>query len=129
MKMRLGAPLLLAMAGLFGLGSSAQASHCGCTQYAGWSNPCCDAQCCFTASQAQTKASYRLVYDTVTEKRFHVCHQTVCETVMRPVCKTCYRTEQRTCYKQCCETCYKTEQRNVCRPVCQTVMKECHYCV
>src|SRR5690349_2798239 len=116
MRIRLGAPLALAVLGLFWAGSTARASHCGCTQYAGWNAPCCQAQSGFAANQAQTRSTYRLVYDTVVEKRFHVCHQTVCETVMRPVCKTCYRCEQRTCYKQCEETCYKTEQRNVCRP-------------
>ncbi len=47
----------------------------------------------------QMKTSYKLVYDTVLEKRWTTCYQTVQETVMKQVCRTCYRDECKTCYK------------------------------
>ena len=68
------------------------------------------------ACQQQCKTCYKLVYDTVLEKRWHTCYQTVQETVMKQVCKTCYREECRTCYKTCYETCYKTVAEHCCKP-------------
>jgi len=62
----------------FGPPRSAQAAHCGNTGFGVLKRPACDAQCCFNACQQQTRTCYKLVWDTVTEKRFHVCHQTVC---------------------------------------------------
>src|ERR1700720_1459660 len=107
MRMRLGAPLLAAMVGLLGAVNPAKAAHCGAASYDGCAQPCSDAQCCFTPCQQQCKTCYKLVYDTVLEKRWHTCYQTVQETVMKPVCKTCYRDECKTCYKNVAETCYK----------------------
>src|SRR5262245_3578649 len=98
MRMRLGAPLLVALVGLAIQVQSAAASHCGAATYSSCSQPCCDAQCCFPTCQAQCKTCYKLVYDTVLEKRWHTCYKTVSETVMKPVCKTCYRDECKTCY-------------------------------
>src|SRR5262245_1755068 len=126
MRMRLGAPLVLAAAGLFWAAAPAQAAHCGCTLFQPKST-CCDAQSCFNSAQQGTRTSYKLVWDPVTEKRFHVCHQTVGETVMKPVGKTCYRTEQRTGTRQEQVVEYRTEQRAVTRPVYQTVMKPVTY--
>jgi hypothetical protein len=97
MRMRLGVPLLAAMVGLLGASQYAAAAFCGAAKYASCGEPCCDAQCCFPACQQQTRTCYKLVYDTVLEKRWHTCCQTVQETVMKPVCKTCYREECKTC--------------------------------
>src|SRR6185295_670490 len=102
MRIRLGAPLLAAVVGLFGAVPFASASHCGAGNYC-CSQPCCDAQCNFNCCQQQCKTCYKLVYDTCVEKRWHTCYQTVKETVMKPVCKTCYREECKTCYKPCYE--------------------------
>src|SRR5438552_532910 len=120
MRMQWGMPLGVAVVGLLWAASTVHAAHCGCTSFPACGNPC-DAQCCFNAAQQQTRTTYRLVWDCVLEKRFHVCHQTVCETIMKPVCRTCYRNEQRTCYRQCQETAWKVEQMKVTRPVYQTV--------
>src|SRR5260221_4254463 len=122
MRMRLGAPLVLAAAGLFWAAAPAQAAHCGSTLFQPKS-ACCDAQSCFNSCEQGTRTSFKLVWDNVTEKRFHVCHQTVCATVMKPVCKTCYRTEQRTGYRQ--EKCvqFANEQRTVTKPCYPTVLK------
>src|SRR5215472_4458523 len=109
MRMRLGAPLLAVLVGLLGAVQHAAASDCGSAKYSSCS-PCCDAQCCFTACQQQCRTCYKLVWDTVLEKRWHTCYRTVQETVMKPVCKTCYREECKTCYKTCYETVYKTVQ-------------------
>ena len=105
MRMRLGAPLLAALVGLLGAVQPAAAGDCGAAKYASCPEPCCDAQCCFSSCQQQCRTCYKLVYDTVLEKRWHTCYQTVQETVMKPVCKTCYREE--------CKTCYKHVQRNL----------------
>src|SRR5262249_50722040 len=118
MRMKLGAPLVVAAAGLFWAAPPAMAAHCGSTLFQP-KNACCDAQSCFNACQQGTRASYKLVWDTVTEKRFHVCHQTVCETVMKPVCKTCYRSEQRTGYRHQAFVEYPTHQRALTRPLYQ----------
>src|SRR5881227_1242771 len=125
MRMRLGVPLLAAVAGLLGAVQPAAASHCGAATYASCSQPCCEAQTGFTSCQSQCHTCYKLVYDTVLEKRWHTCYQTVQETVMKQVCKTCYREECKTCYKPCNQTCYKTVQQTCCKPVYQTCWKEC----
>src|SRR5262245_50935478 len=79
MRMRLGAPLAMAVVGLLWAASNSQAAHCGSTGFGVLKRPASDAQCCFSSSQQQTRTCYKLVWDTVTEKRFHTCHQTVCE--------------------------------------------------
>jgi len=89
MRMRLAVPLLTALAGLCLAAQQAAASHCGAESYGCSPQPSCDAQCCFPACQQQCKTCYKLVYDTVLEKRWHTCYQTVQETVMKNVCKTC----------------------------------------
>ena len=125
MRVRLGAPLAAAVVGLFWAASPASAAFLGATKYANCSQPCCDAQCCYSSCAAAVPHPLQLVYDTVQEKRWHTCYQTVSETVMKPVCKTCYRTEQKTCYKTVKETCYRTEECQVQKPCYSTVMKEC----
>src|SRR5205807_2051819 len=133
MRIRLAAPLLAAAA-LFGGIRSAAASHCGADGYGCCPEPCCDAQSCFPTCQQECKPSYKLVWDTVMEKRWHTCYHTVHETVMKPVCKTCYREECKTCYKTCHETCYHEVCETVCKPcqktcykeVCETVCKPCY---
>src|SRR5438270_5297098 len=127
MRMRLGAPLLAALVGLLGAVQQATAGNCGCEKYS--AQPCCDAQCCFTSCQQQCKTCYKLVYDTVLEKRWHTCYKTVQETVMKQVCETCYREECKTCYKPCYQTCYKTVQQECCKPCYQTCWKDCCYTV
>src|ERR1043165_4048700 len=104
MRTRLATPLLIALAGLFGMAGTAAASHCGAESYGCCNQPTCDAQSCFGAISNLLRPRYQLVYDTVMEKRWHTCYQTVTETVMKPVCKTCYRDEVKTCYKNCTET-------------------------
>src|SRR5438132_10688732 len=116
MRMRLGVPLLAAFVGLVGAVQTAAAANCGAGKYDSCAEPCCDAQCGFTACQQQCRTCYKLVYDTVLEKRWHTCYQTVQETVMKPVTKTCYREECKTCYKPCYETCYKTIQKTIRKP-------------
>ena len=77
MRMRLGAPLLVALVGLFGAAGSAAASHCGAATYSCCEQPCCDAQCCFSSCQQQCRTCYKLVYDTVLEKRWQTCYKQV----------------------------------------------------
>ena len=96
MRIRLGALVAAALAlvgaaearaGLGGLGG-------GCC--VGSPAPACgDAQCNVAACQNQLRPVYKVVYDSVKEKRTKVCYETVKETVMKPVCKTCYREECR----------------------------------
>ena len=88
MTIRWGASLAFTLALALADGSSVRAGHCGAAKYSGECDPCSDAQVSFTSCQNGCKPSYKLVYDTVTEKRFHVCHQTVCDTVMKPVSRT-----------------------------------------
>ncbi|HEX4592109.1 MAG TPA: hypothetical protein VH120_19405, partial [Gemmataceae bacterium] len=80
MRMRLGAPLAVAVAGLLWAAAPAHAAFLGATKYACCPQPCCDAQSCFGSCQQQCRTRYQLVYDTVLEKRFHTCYQTVTET-------------------------------------------------
>ena len=91
MRMRMGAPLVVAMVSLLAAVQSATASHCGAARFG--SNPCCDAQSCFPACQQQSRVCYKLVWDTVQEKRWHTCYKTVQETVNKQVTKTLYREE------------------------------------
>src|SRR6516164_7290892 len=51
MRIRLGASLVVALAGLFGAATTAAASHCGAATYNCCSQPQCDAQCCFSSCQ------------------------------------------------------------------------------
>src|SRR5262249_52480718 len=124
MRMRLAAPLLAAVAGLFGAVQSASAGPVGASGYGGCPEPWCDAQCCFPSCCQQGKTCYRLADDAGMEKRWETCYQTVCETCYKNVCKTCYREECKTCMKNVCETCYRDECYTVCRPVCHTTFKE-----
>ena len=112
MRMRLMAPLAVALLTLLGSAKPASAQLCGASTYSCCSQPSCDAQCCFSSCQQQCRTCYKLVYDNVLEKRWQTCYQTVQETVMKQVCKTCYRDECKTCYKPCYQTCYKTVTRN-----------------
>src|SRR3954468_11968129 len=106
MRMQVGATLLCAVvAGLSMAVQSASASHCGAASYGCCPQPACDAQCCYPTATTQLKTCYKLVYDTVMEKRWTTCYQTVNETVMKTVCRTCYRDECKTCYKPCYSTC------------------------
>ena len=111
MKIRLGASL--AVAAFVLCGAEAQAGLGGLAGLG--SSPCADGdtQANFSACNTHVRATYKLVYDTVLEKRFHVCYQTVQETVMTPVTKTCYRDEYKTCYKPCQQTEYKTVQARI----------------
>ena len=65
----------VAEAGLGGLA-------CGCPQ------ACGDPQADFAACASQGRPAYKMVYDSVLEKRFHVSYQTVSETVLKPVTRT-----------------------------------------
>src|SRR5579872_5062913 len=116
MRTRLAVPLLVALAGLYSSAGTAVAANCGAGTYGCCPQPTCDAQCCFPAISNLLRPRYQLVYDTVMEKRWHTCYQTVQETVQKQVCRTCYKEECKTCYKNCTETCYKTEQVTCCRP-------------
>jgi hypothetical protein len=137
MRIRVVAPLLAA---LVAATATAQAGDCGAAKYASAAGPVHGDHNCFTNYKACNRTCYKLVYDTVVEKRWHTCYQTVEETVMKPVCKTCYREECKTCYKTVYDTHYKTVQQTcyksvpettyrqvkykVCKPTYQTVMKE-----
>src|SRR2546423_15593381 len=116
MRMRLGAPLAVAVVGLLWAAGPANAAFLGATKYACCSQPCCDAQSCFSSVQQQCRTRYQLVYDTVLEKRLPTCYQTAQETVMKPVCTTGYRTEQKTCYKTCPQTAYQNVTSTVQKP-------------
>src|SRR5262245_40747599 len=106
MWMRMGVTLGVVI-GLFAAAQSARASHCGAASYGCCPQPACDAQCCYPTASSQLRTTYKLVYDTVMEKRWVTCYQTVQETVMKNVTRTCYRDECQTCYKPCYQTCYK----------------------
>ena len=66
MRMRLGVPLLAAVAGLLGAVQSADAGHCGA---ASCTPSCCNNQCCFTSCFQRCRPSYKLCYDKVLERR------------------------------------------------------------
>src|SRR5579859_5398335 len=77
MRMRMGAPLWVALVSLWGAAQTASAGICGAGLFSSLKQPCCDAQCCFSSCQEQGRVSYKLVYDTVNETRFHTCYKTV----------------------------------------------------
>ena len=70
MRMRKGAPLLFALAALLGAAQAASASHCGFFGFSSCSDACSDAQSCYSSCQQQNRVCYKLVYDTVEEKRW-----------------------------------------------------------
>src|ERR1700680_1721095 len=117
MRMRMGAPLVVALVSLLAATGSASASHCGACGFSIFQKPSCDAQCCFSANQEQNKVVYKLVYDTVTEKRWHTTYKTVQETVNKQVTKTCYREECKTMYRSVPKQCYKDVVQECTRPV------------
>src|SRR4029077_10936495 len=130
MRMRMGAPrfaspLLVALVSLLALGTSrASASHCGACGFSIFQKPSCDAQCCFSSNQEQNKVVYKLVYDTVTEKRWHTTYKTVQETVNKQVTKTCYKDECKTMYRQVQKHCCKDVVEECTRPVKRCVVEE-----
>src|SRR5207244_968431 len=126
MRIRKGVPLLVALVGLFAANQVATATHCGAGRFSGCADTSCDAQCCYSACQQQNRVCYKLVYDTVEEKRWHTTYKTVCETVNKQVTKTCYRDECKTVCRPVTKTCYKEVQCTVNRPVVETCMKEVH---
>src|SRR4029077_9637137 len=98
MRIRFAAPLVLALLAQFG----AAEAKAGLGGICGWGctpKAAGDCQVNFATCDSQVKPTYKLVYDTVKEKRFKVCHETVKETVMKPVQKTRCREEEQTCYK------------------------------
>src|SRR5947207_2344275 len=116
MRMRKGAPLVIALAALFGMVQLASASECGAARFSIFRNANCDAQCCYPSCQQQNRVCYKLVYDTVLEKRWHTCYKTVCETVNKEVTKTCYKEECKTVMKECHVTKHKTVYEECTRP-------------
>src|SRR5260370_33963259 len=96
MRMRLGAPLLAAVVSLLGAVQYAAAGHCGREKHSSSSQPCCDAQSCFTPRQQQCRTTYKLVWDSSLEKRRHTRHQTFQETVPKNADKTFYPGDCRT---------------------------------
>ena len=71
MMLRKGAPLWVALVGMFFTVQYAAASHCGATQYSGCCQTSGEAQCSYSDCQQQHRACYKLVYDNVMEKRWH----------------------------------------------------------
>src|SRR5689334_21684695 len=56
MRMRMAAPLLVALASMLGMASTASASPCcGAARYSSCCQPSCDAQCCYPAAQQQSR--------------------------------------------------------------------------
>ena len=100
MRMRNAATLLLTMASVLATVGAARASHCGAASYSSCCQPASDAQCCYPSAAQQMKVCYKLVHDTVIEKRWVTCYQTVNETVMKQVSRTCYRDETKTCSRR-----------------------------
>src|SRR5918994_2130326 len=120
MRIRVGAPLLAAVAVLGG-GRTAEAGHCGATAYPSNCPPVCDAQQGFAAYSQGQRPSYQVVHDSANACRFQTTYQTVTETVMKEVpCPV---------RRKVAETTYQCVTETVCKPVCETVMKECHYTV
>src|SRR5438128_1212839 len=127
MRMRMGAPLLVALVSLCTAAGTASASNCGASGFSIFRKPSCDAQCCFSSNQEQCKVVYKLVYDTVTEKRWHTTYKTVCETVNKQVTKTCYREECKTMYRSVPKQCWKEVVQECTRPVQRCVVEEVAY--
>src|SRR5687767_4139038 len=123
MRMRMGAPLF-ALVALFGALQPASASHVGAGRFSIFHKPCCDAQCCFSSCQQQNKTCYKLVWDTVEEKRWHTTYKTVQETVHKQVCKTICKDEVKTCYRPVQKTCYKDVVQECVKPVYKQVVND-----
>src|SRR5437763_1326919 len=104
MRLRLVAPLLVAWVAIVAA-TQARAAYCGAASYGCCNQPVAEAQCSYPACQAQSATSYRLVYDTVVEKRWHTTYKTVHETVLKSVTKTVCKEECRTTMRPCYETC------------------------
>ena len=81
MRLRMAAPVVVALVSLLMIAGSASAQHCGACGFSIFKKPACDAQSCFSPCQEQNKVVYKLVYDTVQEKRWHTTYKTVQETV------------------------------------------------
>ncbi len=124
MRMRKGAPLLLALAALLSGVQVASAQHCGAGRFSIFRNANCDAQSCYSSCQQQNRVCFKLVYDTVEEKRFHTTYQTVVEKVNKQVTRTCFKDEVKTYYKDCHVTKYKDVVQECYRPVQKTCWKE-----
>jgi len=127
MRMRMGAPLLVALVSLLAATGSASASYCGACGFSIFQKPSCDAQTCFSPCQEQNKVVYKLVYDTVTEKRWHTTYKTVQETVCKQVTKTCYKDECKTMYRTVQKCCYKDVVQECTRPVHRCVVEDVPY--
>ncbi|MSQ96505.1 MAG: hypothetical protein EXR98_18410 [Gemmataceae bacterium] len=124
MKIRKGAPLLFALAVLLGVAQAASASYCGAARFSILRKADCDAQCCYSTCQQQNRVCYKLVYDTVEQKRWHTCYQTVRETVNKQVTRTCYKEECKTMHRACHVTKYKDVQEQAVRNVSRTCWKD-----
>jgi len=86
------APLLVALVGLFSAATSRDRDALR-RQLVLWLQPdeAVTPSAVYSACQQQNRVCYKLVYDTVMEKRWHTSYKTVCETVNKQVTKTCYR--------------------------------------
>src|SRR5262245_64592061 len=104
-----GAPLA-ALALALALSADARAGLGGLCGGCAHGSACGDGQSQFAACGNQLQPTYKVVYDTVHEKRFHVCYETVRETVLKRVAKTCYRTECQTAYRPCHSIEHRTVQ-------------------
>lgn len=124
MKMRMGAPLLFALIALLGATQAATASHCGAARFSIFRNNSCDAQNCYSSCQQQNRVTYKLVYDTVEEKRWHTSYKTETVTVNKQVTRVCYKDECKTMYKQCQVTKCREEMQECSRPVTRTLFKD-----
>ncbi len=124
MRMRKGAPLLFALAALLGLAQAASASTCGAARFSIFRKANCDAQSCYSSCQQQNRVCYKLVYDTVEEKRWHTTYQTVRETVNKAVTRTCFKEECKTMYRECRVTKYKNVMEECTRQVSKTCWKD-----
>src|ERR1700755_1019083 len=102
MRIRKGAPWLIALLATVAASQTASAHLPGAKRFACGDN-CGDASSSF-ANQAQTRVAYKLVYDTVMEKRWHTVYKTVSETVNTQVTKTVYKEESSTQYRPCYRT-------------------------
>src|SRR5262249_41382693 len=122
MRLHKGAPLLLALAVLLGASQTAFAQRCGFFRFSSCSDACGDAQNCYSSCQQQNRVCYKLVYDTVEEKRWHTCYKTVCEVVNKEVTRC--REECRTMYRDCHVTKYKNVMEECTRMVPKTCFKE-----
>jgi len=129
MKLRMGALLWLSVICTLASVQSTRASgpFCGAGSYG--SNPCCDAQSCYPSCQQQNRICYKLVWDTVTEKRWHTCYKPVQETITKQVCKTVWKEECKTLQRQVQKVVCQDVSVECVRPVQKTVMKEETVCV